>query len=92
MTKKPQDRKRVKHPKNEQFTWINDEGVEIVLPYMENLPAKLIMGAMNDDMDVKPKVFMDLILEQDEDGVLTFSELEELFQAWQDESVVDAGN
>lgn len=92
MAKKPADRKAPKHPKNEKFTWTNDEGVEIVLPYMENLPAKLIMSAMNDDMDVKPKAFMDYILEQDKDGELTFSELEEILTDWQDQSVVDAGN
>lgn len=94
MPKKPADHKTPKHPKSEKFTWASeDEETTVELPFMENMPADLIVDAMTDDGDVNVKPLMQYVYVENPDarGVLTFSELQELLEAWQAESSINLG-
>lgn len=94
MPKKPTDHKKPKHPKSERFTWTSDDDeTTLDLPYMENIPGDLIVDALGDDGGFNPKPLMQFVYAENPDakGVLTFSELQEVLEAWEAASTIAMG-
>lgn len=93
MPKKPQDHKTAKHPKTEKWTTEVD-GVEVTLPYMENLPAHIIVDGLQDDGGMDPRALMRFVFDENPEAAktLTFQELQDVLVAWEADSSVDSGN
>lgn len=97
MPTKPADHKKPKHPKSERFTWVNEEGdVEVTVPFMENLPASLLLALDGEsgDEDAQGRAVMAYVFKRNPKAAedMTVSEMEKFMSEWQESSSVDSGN
>lgn len=94
-SKKPQDYKKKRHAKSDLFTFEGEE-MTIEVPYLENVPMDVMLDAQ-DKADSEGEMMQILMAGlvgdewREKIGKLTFGEFQDLFRAWQDESVVNLG-